>query len=352
MIKKIFVLCLFLNIEGSIFSQKYREIFDQLDNQDSGLSSLNSNFGNDINGQNTYLLEAYLDMFKATNDIRYLNKFVITAKRMQDRRDDNIASCLAKDLHRDVYFYEDDGITVKKICPINNATDIISSKAWSTFDSNVPTSCEFTQLFKDAGEICIPMAEFILMLKTDYYSVQYTILPNEVNSNTASHHNYESGVPVTTYKEFADWLELRIYETIAFFDDYWVESCKDDLVFCVLNDPENCCHQPANTVSNYSYYQEKENNTGGINQQLYMGALLAYMYQISVIGGTTSVEHLQYRFKVKNMLYDFMHHLADGENVIDDDAGGAHPPVEGGEISNIWCHKYDCDGALWEYVSH
>lgn len=278
MIKKIFVLCLFLNIEGSIFSQKYREIFDQLDNQDSGLSSLNSNFGNDINGQNAYLLEAYLNMFKATNDIKYLNKFVITAKRMQDRRDDNIASCLAIDLPRDVYFYEDDGFTVKKICPINNATDIISSKAWSTFDSNVPTSCEFTQLFKDAGEICIPMAEFILMLKTDYSSVQYTILPNEVNSNTASHHNYESGVPVTTYKEFADWLEIRIRETIASFDSYYVNSCPETYCSNPLypnRNDENCCNQPENTVSNYSYYQEKKNNTGGINQQLYMGALIS-----------------------------------------------------------------------------
>ncbi len=343
MIKKIFIFCLLFNMicSNNLFSQKYRELFDQLDSQDPGLTSLYSNINRDLNGYSTQLLESYLNMFRATDDIRYLNKFVITAKRVQDRRDDNITSAVVLGLPA-----SRDG------CTLNSTTEIWASRAWSVYDGNrLDDGCFLTQTFKEAAEICIPMADFILMLRTDYSYLLSNPLPNEVNSLTASIHNYGSVTPVLTYEDFADWLELRIHETIDWFDESWVESCQDDVVFCLLNTEQNCCNQPANTASGYSYYQFTEHNTGGINQQLYMGTLLVYMYQISVIKGTSGINpNLQYRFRARNMLYDFMAHINDSWGII----GGSRPviPGTGGETCYIWCHKYDCGGDLWEDVSH
>ena len=36
------------------------------------------------------LMHAYITMFRATHDTKYLNKFIIHSKRVQERRDDNV----------------------------------------------------------------------------------------------------------------------------------------------------------------------------------------------------------------------------------------------------------------------
>jgi len=190
-------------------------------------------------------------MYSATKDIRYLNKFVITAKRMQDRRDDNIASAIPIDFPTGID-WNNNGIFD---CLINSPSEIYSlSKAWSVFDGNKPDDCIKTQTFKEAGEICTPMAQFILLLKTDFSFLNSYPLPAEVNSMSASHHNYGSTI-ITTYEQFANWLQKRIHETIAYFDNRYIQSCPPFYCSLPAHDDETCCKQPTNTVSEHSYYQ-------------------------------------------------------------------------------------------------
>src|ERR1035438_9747148 len=50
-------------------------------------SSFESNINNDLEGDGAYL-ESYINMFKATNDKKYLNQFIIHSNRVQTHRDD------------------------------------------------------------------------------------------------------------------------------------------------------------------------------------------------------------------------------------------------------------------------
>lgn len=360
---KLIMVLLISFVSSPIFSQTYRALFDQLDKTDNGSSSFHTNIDRHLTSENGILLEAYLNMFKATNDMRYLDKFVILAKRVQDRRDDNIGTAVVTDLPNDYTFYADDGSAIRT-CTINSTSDIGSSRAWTVWDANVaadktqtvggativlrPGSCSQTQLFKEAAELCLPMAEFILMLETDYSYLNTVPLPAEVNKSTATHNNY-GAFPCVNYQDFGIWLRYRVGQTISWFDAQYVNSCPSSFCSNPLHDDSDCCNQPEGTISEWSYYQFTENNTGGINQQLYMGTLLAYMYQITVARGEDGTSIAQgYLFKVRNMLSDFLYHIHNSEG----EAQVSHPSVDGVENSYIWCHGFGCDQSLVEDVSH
>ena len=49
-----------------------------------------ANVAQEISNIEYAYLESYINMFRATKDKRYLNKFIIHTKRVQERRDDNI----------------------------------------------------------------------------------------------------------------------------------------------------------------------------------------------------------------------------------------------------------------------
>ncbi|MEK7433837.1 MAG: hypothetical protein AABZ74_11940 [Cyanobacteriota bacterium] len=76
------------------FSQTFRRSFDRQDNGSSSSYgqgySFESNVINVLHNKESLFLQGYIDMFKATKDKRYLDKFIIHAKRVQERRDDNI----------------------------------------------------------------------------------------------------------------------------------------------------------------------------------------------------------------------------------------------------------------------
>ncbi|HEY0029772.1 MAG TPA: hypothetical protein VGC65_03350, partial [Bacteroidia bacterium] len=281
--------------------------------------------------------------------MRYLNKFIILVKRIQDRRDDNIGTSVVTALPAFQAFEDDDGAVVNTCTVYIPGAFSTSSKAWSVWDPNIgDNECSLTQIFKEAAEICIPMAEFLLMLETDYSYLNTLPLPPEVDKSTATYNNYGT-FPCSNYQELATWLRYRIAQTIEWFDASYVNSCTESYCLNPLHDDENCCNQPDGTISEWSYYQVNKNNTGGINQQLYMGTLQAYMYQIAVLRGeASSPVNQEYLFRVRNMLSDFVAHIHDGDGTI----GVSHPSVGSGENCYVWCHLFACKGDYWEDASH
>lgn len=54
-------------------------------------ASYSANVSSGVHNNETVFLIGYITMFQATHDKRYLDKFIIHAKRVQERRDDNIS---------------------------------------------------------------------------------------------------------------------------------------------------------------------------------------------------------------------------------------------------------------------
>jgi hypothetical protein len=68
-------------------------MFDNLNTQFSnGGYSCYSNLDGAIYNYECNTMNALLNMYEVTDDIKYLNQFVIHAKRVMDRRDDFIAN--------------------------------------------------------------------------------------------------------------------------------------------------------------------------------------------------------------------------------------------------------------------
>jgi len=93
--KKIFIIIFTESIFIiSCFSQTFSSGFDNLDYSTSGGNgqgaSFQSNVASNFHNIESVALQGYINMFKATLDKRYLNKFIIHCKRVQERRDDNI----------------------------------------------------------------------------------------------------------------------------------------------------------------------------------------------------------------------------------------------------------------------
>ena len=85
------VLLIFIN---EIQAQTFRQYFDVYENSLSANNgqgaSFQSNAVNILNNNEYSYLESYINMFRATKDKRYLDRFIIHVKRIQERRDDNI----------------------------------------------------------------------------------------------------------------------------------------------------------------------------------------------------------------------------------------------------------------------
>lgn len=80
-------------IYANTFSQTFRSGFDyyEFNSDDHGQgNSFHSNVNHDLSTSEAPFLESYINMFKATKDKKYLDRFIIHAKRVQERRDDNI----------------------------------------------------------------------------------------------------------------------------------------------------------------------------------------------------------------------------------------------------------------------
>ncbi|MFM2224632.1 MAG: hypothetical protein RJA07_834 [Bacteroidota bacterium] len=89
------LLNVFLFCFTSIHAQTFREKFDELNETphfQGGGYSFNSNFTSQIKQYGALTMNAYLNMYEATGDTKYLNDFLLYSKRIMDRRDDFIGS--------------------------------------------------------------------------------------------------------------------------------------------------------------------------------------------------------------------------------------------------------------------
>lgn len=273
------------------FSQTYRAAFDVTDyssNYNSGQgNSFYCNASLDGKGGNVALdgaadiMRSYLIMYHATRDIKYLDKFIIQAKRVQERRDDNI---------QNIYLNTPSAIENHSLCsPYPNNTPVPDntnsygtiSKGWSydlEFNSSVekPVYCygwDPTPLYM--GKIMFPMAEFIYMIKVEFASdLQNLSLPDEANGINQYKNQYganydisENFTSISTYADYANWLEKRLKGTFDFLEsDYW----------------EPATNAICGSTSLGTYCQIVPHCTPSegtdINQQCAMGKALAYMY--------------------------------------------------------------------------
>lgn len=221
--KKYFLLFLMTSLSKIASSQTYREAFDKSDyafNNGQGnsfYSNANSVAGVPLDGE-ADLMHSYLIMYRATQDKHYLDKFIIHAKRVQERRDDNIKKLPATAIVNNSSCFSD-------VQGING-----NSKSWSLDFENA--SCGWTVTSLYSGKIIFPMAEFIYMMKVEFSNdidLLNTSLPEEangigkyINQYSATYDISEGLSSIQTYSEFAGWLEIRARETLDYLEsNYW-----------------------------------------------------------------------------------------------------------------------------------
>jgi len=241
---------LICHLPFATFSQTFRNAFDNYfassgSHPGQGYS-YRSEVDNILGVAECQYMESLLNMFKATKDVKYLDQFVIHAKRVFERRDDDIVYTYLQIVpstgnnwgttgENDFgYPYTANGCSST---PITNpyaisyggysCNSLLSSYGWS----NVENSCTyFTQSVQHSGNIIYPMSEFIYFELTDgdYSAVASYPLPPEVQNNSTYPNNYaninnNSTYPLTinTFFDFATWLRRRVLETILFHENFW-----------------------------------------------------------------------------------------------------------------------------------
>jgi hypothetical protein len=93
--KKVIFSFLSILIVSNLFGQTYRNSYDVIEKNSyyagQGMS-FRTNASRIIHSYGTNFLQSYINMYETTKDIKYLNEFVIHAKRVMDRRNDFIAT--------------------------------------------------------------------------------------------------------------------------------------------------------------------------------------------------------------------------------------------------------------------
>ncbi len=302
-----------------INAQTYRQLFDQLDAQHySGNlnSTFNSNFDETIYYADTYLQRSYLTMFKATNDKRYLDKYIIVVKRIQDRRDDRIQNVNSAYLDMPVAFAPD-GYTniIPPYCTRNGTWEIDPThKAWAHFEHGT-NNCFNKRMFLFTGIIIYPMAEFVYLMQTDqsFIDLANMDLPSEVKGFTSEY----SMQAVNSYGEFSQWLKANIYTTL----DYQINkdwSTADDI-----------------------FKQDMTGTNGGVNQQAAICKAILMAWKITDLDGSPNLVYLDKCRNIGNRIWEEMHNCVDNL--------GYSPS---GQQYFRWYHKLGLCGEKYEDIGH
>lgn len=264
----LFVVSLFMISES--YAQTFRSGFDSRDALSNGNgASYYSNVSVKIHNDETVFLKGYINMFLATREKKYLDQFIIHAKRVQERRDDNITNLSFGSLEgfpAEIAIAADDlpcgPINPNNECIIQNTIQVpTNSKAWSFVEKGCPCLYD-VQAIVHSGEITYPMALFVWYMQNDqaFIDLENEIVPLEAQTVLPSENC--STTSILTYKNFADWLECRIDETIDYHED-------PD----VINDGIGWEHD--NDLNIDRYFVEN------INGQTSIGRTIALMYLIT-----------------------------------------------------------------------
>ncbi|GAB4210027.1 MAG: hypothetical protein Fur0023_22380 [Bacteroidia bacterium] len=290
---------------NTAFSQTFRNGFD---NYESGLGggygqglSYHSNVAGELNNGESIYLQSYLNMFKATKDKRYLDKFIIHSKRVQERRDDNITLLPFTQLEGfPAKFYDSNG---NFICQIDGVSQVDpNSQAWSTveniYDQHNHPDCQYnTQRVLHSAALTFPMAEFVYFMKTDpdFMNVANEPVPTEAQGfypNINPYYNIQS------YHDYAVWLKSKVTETIQYHECFWQTA--------------------------YYVHHCGSNDIDALNMQCAMGKTLIMMYLVSVAEG--------------NPNYTYFYHITDIALLL----RGQLQSNSQDNTSYTWCHTYDC----------
>lgn len=310
-----FVVCIF-SFASHNFAQTYRQAYDIFSN------SPPSNYGQGASFQSNVIgilhnnegieLQSYLNMYRATKDKRYLNRFIIQAHRVQMRRNDNIKNL---PLNQIAGFGPsgNTGPSPFEGCIITN-TQLhsleldASRKSWAFSDGKDQDNiCRVNDIaLVHSGTITYPMAEFAYLILVEYandMNLLNTPVPFEVSyvpPTTECNINH-----ISTYYDFAYWLGCRVQETIDDHEDQW----------------------------QYSSQQGQYTYSGGefINGLCAMGRTLAMMYLAT--GNSVNHSHIT---DIANLLRKHLeeYSTAESENM----------PYY------TWCYDWDCYycGACWD----
>ena len=332
-----------------IFSQTYQDAFDLSDNSlNSGEAysfycnaAINPNCSGVILDGEADMMHAYLIMYRATRDKKYLDKFIINAKRVQERRDDNI---------QNVSNYVANHTLCEGISPL---PDNPSSKGWSydlKFNGSDVQCCYGwmpTTLY--SGKITFPMAEFIYMIKSEFNEVANFSLPPEANGIEKYINQYgsiydisENFSTISTYENFADWLYERLKQTIDYHNTISWQTGTNNL----------CDYD--NTLQ-YGAYSSNGLNSGNDittiadpNQQCAIGKTLVYLYLVSEIYNSPSYTNM-FHDRVVNIAKSLWCSL-NTSNIIQVPLPNNLPQSPEGYWQ--YCHQFNCYNGEIEDAAH
>lgn len=244
-------------------------------------ASMNPKGGNVALDGEADIMHAYITMFRATHDPKYLDKFIIHSKRVQERRDDNINNINPRLIQNRTLS--------KKLNPsIPDAFagygERFKSFGWS-YDIDINPNSGEAEFFYGwaptplyAGKIIFPMLEFIYLLDNEFPELQQQSLPNEalgINKyqvqDTFSYDISDSLTQFNNYADYRNWLYKRVLQTYVFLNNnYWndkpgVYNCSDNNdigYFCQLR--THCLGGPGTDI----------------NQQCAIGKSLLYLSKI------------------------------------------------------------------------
>lgn len=227
------------------------------------------------------LMHAYITMFRATHDTKYLNKFIIHSKRVQERRDDNVNKLNPRLIANRTLS--------KKLNPslpdaYAGYGERFLSYGWS-YDIDINPNSGEAEFFYGwaptplyAGKIIFPMVEFIYLLDNEFPEIQQEVLPFEALGiekyqvqDTFSYDISDSLTQFNTYLDYRNWLYKRVLQSYVFLNNnYWndkpgVYNCSDknDVgYFCQLR--THCLGGPGTDI----------------NQQCAIGKSLIYLSKI------------------------------------------------------------------------
>lgn len=258
------------------FCQTYRQCFDNLEGSASAGfgqgGSMSMNINGYLNNIESVYLSSYITMFKATGEKKYLEKFIIHAKRVQERRDDYVHNVL---------------VANKTNCQNVSYAFNTSSKGWS-IDETKPGECDgWVQPVLHSGVITFPMAEFVFLMKnnSDFIKLANEPLPAETQSLPPCNGTTKA----STFSDFAGWLQCRVNETIQYHEAFW---CNEPLVTRDISSWANYlsyCGEPPAHIKNWEYggkgYHRDTVNLccrerEPVNMQCAMGKTLALMYLV------------------------------------------------------------------------
>lgn len=255
------------------YSQTYRNAYDSYEyfggNHGNGFSfDINitkaGSKHNMANAEPAYL-EGNLNLYLATKDKKYLDKFIIHTIRIQNHRNDALnysqnmqgvtgSSCSPRAM-------DSKGLPVKLIPDIDGYPQSSSVFAWSCDEDNAACDGWYTRALH-SGNLTYPMAKFIDLILIQAYSELHNIpVPDEALSPTAN----SDGYVINNYGDFANWLRFKVSQTLKFhLDNHWY----------VISGQEGLW----STDIHPSHIDE-------INMQCAFGRALAYMYKVENLPG-------------------------------------------------------------------